>query len=65
MGERGAASAVSTQVAPPASAAAARRLGWVDSLRALAALYVVLSHMVTEVWQYNNPPAGLASALAV
>lgn len=41
------------------------RLGFVDSLRALAALYVVASHMVTEVWQYNNPPAGLPSLLAV
>ena len=64
MGERGAASAVATQAASQAAVRPAR-LGWVDSLRALAALYVVLSHMVTEVWQYNNPPAGLASALAV
>ncbi|HEX8729261.1 MAG TPA: acyltransferase, partial [Ktedonobacterales bacterium] len=67
MGERGAASAVATQAASQASAstpAAARRLGWVDSLRALAALYVVVDHNAWEAWPQGNPPAGLASALA-
>ncbi|HZC05307.1 MAG TPA: acyltransferase [Ktedonobacterales bacterium] len=45
--------------------AAPQRLGYVDGLRALAALYVVLNHIGIEVWRYNNPPAGLAWALAV
>jgi peptidoglycan/LPS O-acetylase OafA/YrhL len=64
-GERGAVVAVaSPAAAPDASAARPARLGYVDGLRALAALYVVVSHMVTEVWQYNNPPAGLPRLLA-
>lgn len=71
--ERGAApgqtvaTSIAARAAPttPATAASGARLGFVDSMRALAALYVVLSHMVTEVWQYNNPPAGLTSALTV
>lgn len=69
-GQPGAAVAQETQDAARQRAGvsgdvASARLGYVDGLRALAALYVVLSHMVTEVWQYNNPPAGVTSALTV
>lgn len=40
------------------------RLGYVDGLRALAALYVVASHCVTEVWPYNNIPSGAVGQFA-
>ncbi|HEX8995281.1 MAG TPA: acyltransferase [Ktedonobacterales bacterium] len=43
---------------------ASPRLGYVDGLRALAALYVLASHCVTEVWPYNVVPGGAASALS-
>src|SRR5579859_7861710 len=47
---------------PPHPAPA--RLGYVDGLRALAALYVVASHCVTEVWPYNNIPSGVVGQFA-
>ncbi|MGH2501885.1 MAG: acyltransferase family protein [Ktedonobacterales bacterium] len=61
---------VVVEAAPQATQAAratasGARLGFVDSMRALAALYVVLSHMVLEVWQYNNPPDGAPQLLAM
>lgn len=65
---RGISASLAVATAPRSSAAvssaAPARLGYVDGLRALAALYVVVSHMVSEVWQYNDPPAGLPSLLA-
>src|SRR5579864_8923878 len=39
------------------------RLGYVDSLRALAALYVAASHAMATIWPMN-PPSGLAGILA-
>jgi peptidoglycan/LPS O-acetylase OafA/YrhL len=50
--------------APPAAPqrAASMRLGYVDGLRAVAALYVVASHIGQEVWP-RHAPGGLSGAL--
>ncbi|HZC05306.1 MAG TPA: acyltransferase [Ktedonobacterales bacterium] len=58
-----AAADASAQPARAVSVAPSRRLGYVDGLRALAALYVVVSHMVPTVWRGNDPPPGLSSML--
>ena len=48
---------------PGAPREAQRRLGYVDGLRALAALYVVASHCMLEIW-FNRHPGRLAGWLA-
>jgi peptidoglycan/LPS O-acetylase OafA/YrhL len=42
--------------------APSRRLGYVDGVRALAALYVVCGHVALEVWP-GAPPSGVGGAL--
>jgi peptidoglycan/LPS O-acetylase OafA/YrhL len=65
MGQRGAApDRVLVAEAAPQAPVRPARLGWVDSLRALAALDVVVNHSALEAWPKGNPPSGLASALA-
>lgn len=41
------------------------RLGFVDSLRALAALYVVAHHISEVVWPRQNPPAPYGAFLVI
>ncbi|MDE3229512.1 MAG: acyltransferase [Chloroflexota bacterium] len=60
----------SVSVATPAqpgvtSDAAPARLGYVDGLRALAALYVVIFHIGFEVWGRHGSPTGIAHLLAL
>ena len=60
----GATLAIEAESAAPATPRTApARLGYVDSLRALAALYVVASHSMLEIWP-KVLPSGMAGALA-
>ncbi len=45
-----------------ASVGTPARLGYVDGLRALAALYVVVSHIMSTIWPFQ-PPSGLVGLL--
>lgn len=49
----------------PATGAAPARLGYVDGLRALAALYVVIFHIGFEVWGRYGAPTGVVRLLAL
>lgn len=42
------------------TAAAPRRLGYVDGFRAVAALYVVVGHMAVTIWPGGNPSGPIA-----
>lgn len=61
------ASGTGTALAATDSGASARtsspRLGYVDSLRALAALYVVACHCALEIWPTNDFPHGFLGSL--
>jgi peptidoglycan/LPS O-acetylase OafA/YrhL len=63
--ERGSQASAVVEATPPTSTtvSAPARLGFVDSLRALAALYVMASHIMLEIWP-RALPSGLAGALA-
>lgn len=54
--------AVAVEVAPQPTSAVGR-LGFVDSLRALAALYVVGDHITSAVWSHSHVTGSLSSIL--
>jgi peptidoglycan/LPS O-acetylase OafA/YrhL len=63
VGEQVAGATLAAPAAPvPEPRATRARLGYVDGLRAVAALYVVASHIGQEVWP-RHAPGGLSGAL--